>query len=90
MLSRFHLGGSKRGCLGEVFTADKYFVEAGAAGGVPNSEGAYPSFDANNNKQVKKKETPAFVVHEIDIKIVEAVGNVSKARLINSVEACYI
>lgn len=83
-------GGGKRGCLGEVFPRDKFLVEAGVEWVVPESEGAYPNFDASATEQEKKREISAFIVRETDIKIVEAVGNLLKAQLIESVEECYI
>ena len=83
-------GGGKRGCLGEVFSSEKFLAEAGVEWTVPESEGAYPSFNTNATEQEKKQEISAFIIRETDIKIVEAVGNLLKAQLIESVEECYI
>ena len=83
-------GGGKRGCLGEVFSGEKFLEEAGVEWTVPISEGAYPNFNANATEQEKKQEISAFIIRETDIKIVEAVGNLLKAQLIESVEECYI
>jgi hypothetical protein len=83
-------GGGKRGCLGEVFPADKYLADTGEEWNVPASEGAYPNFDGDATEQEKKREISAFIIRETDIKIVEAVGNLLKAQLIESVEECYI
>jgi hypothetical protein len=83
-------GGSKRGCLGEVFSRERFLEEAGVEWIVPESEGAYPNFNANATEQEKKREISAFIIRETDIKIVEAVGNLLKAQLIESVEECYI
>jgi hypothetical protein len=80
------LKGSKRGYLGEVFPADKYLVDTGKEWHVPESEGAYPNFNIDATEQEKKREIYAVIVCETDIKIVEAVGILLKAHLIESME----
>ena len=73
-----------------MLQADKYVAETGEGWDVPESEGAYPNFDANATEQEKKRKISAFIVHEKDINIVEVVGNLLKTQLIESVEGCYI
>jgi hypothetical protein len=75
-----------------VFPADKYLADTGAEWNIPTLEleGTYPSFNADADKQEKEKDISAFSVRETNIKIIEAVGNLIKSQLIDSVEECYI
>ena len=83
-------GGDKRGCLDAVFPTDKYLADTGQKWSVLESEGAYPNFEVNSTELETKHKISAFIVHETDIKIVEAVGNLLKAQFIESREECYI
>ena len=77
-------GGGNRGCLGLVYSAAKYLAEAGEAWDVPESEGAYPIFQANATENDKKRTISAHIKREKGIKTAKC----CERLLINQLLAC--
>ena len=77
-------GGGNRGCLGLVYSAAKFLAEAGEAWDVPESEGAYPIFQANATENDKKRTISAHIKREKGIKNAKC----CERLLINQLLAC--
>ena len=83
-------GGGKKGSLGLVFSATKYFAEAGQDWIVPVSEGAFPLFTAGMTDNQKKDRISDYLVNEFDLKVVAATGELLKNQFLEAVPEEYI
>ena len=62
LTAKVSFGGWKKGCLGVVYGAAKYYVEAGEDWIVPASLGAYPIFAAGATDDEKKIAVSQFMI----------------------------
>ena len=83
-------GGGKKGTLGLVFSATKYFAEAGVDWVVPVSAGSFPIFTTGMTDEEKKATISEYLVEEYDIKVVEAMEGILKNQLLEAVPEDYI
>jgi hypothetical protein len=83
-------GGGKRGCLGLVYSQQKFQAEANHEWSVPESEGAYPNFAADATEDDKKKEISQFIEREKGIKTVEATEELLKGMFIEAIDEDYV
>ena len=83
-------GGGKRGCLGVVYSDEKFLAEAGVQWVVPVSEGPYPTFPANATEDMKKKEISEFIKREKGIETVVVVEDLLKGMFLEAIDEDYI
>ena len=72
--------GGKKGTLGLVFSATKYYAEAGVNWVVPVSAGAFPTFTTGMTDEEKKAAISEYLVEEYDIKVVAATEEIKKTN----------
>ena len=83
-------GGGKRGCLGVVYSDEKFQGEAGTVWTVPESEGTYPTFPNDATADDKKKEISKFIEREKGIKTVEVVEDLLKGLFLEAIDEDYV
>ena len=88
--SKTIFGCKKRGSLGVLKSAEVYLKIAGVAWEVPETEGAYPVFDADDDEHEKKKKISLFIQRETDLLKLEVTETLIKDQLIATVEDAYI
>ena len=82
--------GGKRGCLGVVYSDEKFQGEAGTVWTVPESEGTYPTFPDDATADDKKKEISKFIEREKGIKTVEVVEDLLKGLFLEAIDEDYV
>lgn len=87
---RVPFGGGKRGCLGTVYSTAKYQADAGTTWTVPETEGAYPMFQANATEADKKKVISEFIEREKGIRTVEVVEELLKGLFLDAIDEDYV
>ena len=83
-------GGGKRGCLGTVYSDAKFLADAGTTWVVPDTEGAYPTFEANATESEKKKSIANFIEREKGIRTVEVVEELLKGQFLEAIDEDYV
>ena len=76
--------------MGVVYSHDKFQSEAGTVWTVPESEGTYPSFQADATEDEKKKEISKFIEREKGIKTVEVVEDLLKGLFLEAIDEDYV
>ena len=80
--SKTSFGCKKRGYLGVMKDAGIYKLYSGFNWVVSATEGAYPTFDANNDEHDKKVKISKFITRETNILVVEATHTLLKDQLL--------
>ena len=63
---------------------------AGVEWNIPDSEGAYPIFDVDDDDHQKKMKISQFIKRETDLLILEVTKHLLKDQLLEAVEDAYI
>ena len=88
--SKTIFGCPKRGCLDALKSCEVFLKIAGVEWIVPESEGAYPVFDDNDDEHEKKKKISQFIKRETDLLKLEATEVLLKDQLLECVDDAYI
>ena len=90
LTSKVAFGGGKHGCLPLVIGGALFTQETGKTWTLPDSQGSYPTFNANLSVADKKRAISQFIEDKTDLKIVNATKEILKNQFIDAIEEKYI